>query len=208
MSWNCRRYFALTAVLCCTVWTPFTEVSAERLGRAKRLVPRCHGKKLAPCVCWQEVPKSIVYLPSDKRCGKSTYPGDTDNYNASIFLRGEYRNTFSVVVRNGHGEDRSPYEAALCTFEEFDSGLSECSRWKPWSVTFRKGGQLSCLGASGFSKVFKGIQRMTLKMTSGPMDVRAMCLKRANLPLNGPGATPTPTPTPDASPTPTETPAS
>ena len=203
MRYNLGRHLAMAAALCWLAWTPSTELFAQR--RAKRPVPRCHGKKIEPCVCWQEVPKSIVYLPSDKRCGKSTYPGDTDNYNASIALRGEFRNTFSVVVRNGRDEDRSPYEASLCTLAQFNSGLSQCSRWKPWSVTYRKGAQLSCLGASGYSKVFKGIQRMTLKVSDFPdehgnKDVRSMCLQKPNMPLNGPAQTPQPSPTPTATP--------
>lgn len=199
MNRNCAK--GLMLALCFLTLTPSGELFAQRSLRAKRPVPRCHGKKTEPCVCWQQVPKTIVYLPSDERCGRSTYPGDAENFNASISLRGAFRNTFSVVVRNGRDQDRSPYERALCTRSQYDSGLSRCSRWKPWSVFYRKGAQVSCLGASGYSKVFKGIQRMTLKVSDipdkhGKKDVRAMCLQRPNLPLNAPTPSPTPTPVP------------
>ena len=152
-------------------------------------VPRCHGKYFEPCVCWQDVPTTISYSPSDKRCGKSTYPKDTENYNASISLGGEFRNTYSVVVRNQLNQDRSPYEPALCTRAQFDLGLSKCSRWKPQKVFYRNGVQVSCLGASGYSRVFRAIQRMTLKISDipdehGNKDIRRVCLQRPYLPLN------------------------
>ena len=155
-----------------------------------------------PCVCAPDVPAIASYFPSDPRCPKSTYPGDTGKNVASVVLRKGLRKAFSTVLRTYKDEDRSPYEPALCTMSEFQSGQTKCSRWKGWR-TLRVGSEtVICFGASGYSKVFRQIGRISIKVSDfpgpdGKKDVRRYCLVKASEPLNPPvSPTPTPTPTP------------
>ena len=166
---------------------------------AAKKVRMCNGGRFAPCVCWQDVPRSIQYRPTDERCFLSSYPGDQQNYVASIQLTGEFKNIFSVVVRDVENADRSPYEPKLCTREEFEAGERECSRWKVQLIKETAKSSLHCLGASGFSKVFKRIRRMTIKVTdtvdeTGQKDIRRFCLKGPAKTLNVTGAEASPTP--------------
>ena len=149
----------------------------------------CDGGRFLPCVCWDNVPTTVKYNPSDARCGKSTFKGDTANSKASITLSGNLANSYSVVVRDRENADRSPYESRLCSKKQYAAGLNRCSRWKVQKAVKSSGKTLHCLGASGHSKVFSGISRITVKVSNavrsdGTKDIRRYCLKDPTLPLN------------------------
>ena len=162
----------------------------RRLAPAKKKVRYCHGGVFQPCVCWQDVTKNVSYRPSEERCGKSTYPGDKKNYNAAVLLRGNMKSSFSTVVRDYLNNDRSPYEPALCSYEEYEAGLTKCSRWKG-QYKFADGKEtVLCLGASGYSTVFKTITRITIKISNyvdpitGEKPLARLCLRKPWQPLN------------------------
>lgn len=163
--------------------------AAKKKKRKTKRVDYCQGGRFKPCVCWEDVPRKVRYKPSDDRCPLSTYPGDQKNHVASIVLSGDYYNAFSAVVRDGENADRSPCEPSLCSLAECELGLSKCSRWKVQSG-FRANDQRGlCLGASGFSEVFEGIRRITVKLKNipGTADepyIRRLCLRAPDKVLN------------------------
>ncbi len=162
--------------------------SPRRVKPTKK-VSYCFGGVFKPCVCWKSVPVDVKYKPSDPLCPRSRYPGDTKKHVASIILSGSYYYSFSSVVRTNLNADRSPYEAALCSQAEYELGLNKCSRWKVWKEYRGKKSKRLCLGASGYSKVFSRIQRITIKMSDragpdGQKDIRRLCLKSPRLSLN------------------------
>jgi hypothetical protein len=169
--------------------TPSNDSDNSGTGKPRPSERLCNGGIFKPCTCWTDVPKTVKYNPSDARCGRSTYPGDGENYNASISLGGEFRNAFSVVVRTFENADRSPYESTLCSVEQFRAGLNRCSRWKAQREYRGAATRLVCLGASGYSRVFKNVRRMTVKVsdrkgTNGLKDIRRYCLRNPSMRLN------------------------
>lgn len=169
-------------------WLHGRRTPVLRKFQAASTVHYCQGGIFEPCVCWRDVTKDVGYRPSEPRCGKSTYPGDTA-YNSAVILRGRMKSSFSTVVRTYMNADRSPYEPALCTYQEFKDGLSKCSRWKEQRKFMSKGEMVVCLGASGYSKIFKEITRITIKISdipdaSGQKPLVRLCLRRPWLPLN------------------------
>lgn len=151
--------------------------------------PLCNGSRFEPCVCSHAVPSSIKYRVSDPICPKSSYPGDRRRRVASVRVSKAFRNSFSIVVRNGENSDRSPYESSLCSRSEFNNGVNKCSRWKTQKIIKKGKERIFCLGASGKSKVFRTIQRITIKVSdipdaSGQKDIRRMCLESPKKDLN------------------------
>lgn len=166
------------------VWT-IKQILAERQpdheGEAQRL---CQGGLFKPCVCARDVSKSVQYRPAVKECGGK----------AAIILSGRYLDVFSVVVRDNQNKDRWPVQGINgCTAEERDTlGLNKCSAFKVQKsigVSDRSGdAEIHCLGASGYSSLFRNVTRITAKLqdlpssTSDPLE--RLCLAAPDKPLN------------------------
>lgn len=166
-----------------------SEAATKKKRKRKKRVDYCQGQRFKPCICWEDVPRAVRYKPSDDRCPLSTYPGDGQNHVASIVLSGDYFNAFSAVVRDGENSDRSPCESSICTEAECELGLTKCSRWKIQTGFREPGIRGLCLGASGFSEVFEGIRRITVKLrdlrgTADEPYIRRLCLRAPDNVLN------------------------
>jgi len=145
----------------------------------------CQGSFFAPCVCPNDVNRSIQYRPAVYECdGK-----------AAVILSGRYFNSFSAVVRDGENRDRWPREGmnGCSAFERDVLALNKCSAFKAQkvlNVTSSDGrkAKVHCLGASGFSSLFKGVTRITVKLADSPNSTNdplaRLCLRHPTRPLN------------------------
>ena len=166
------------------VWST-SEILAERNlrspGRAKSY---CQGGVFQPCVCAKDVSRRVQYRPAVKECGG----------NAAIVLSGRYLTAFSVVVRDWENKDRWPAEGANnCSAYERDVlGLNKCSVFKVqkiFNVSHPKGAaEVHCLGASGYSALFRRVVRITVKLADVPGSnadpLERLCLWGPTDPLN------------------------
>ena len=143
----------------------------------------CHGGRFKPCVCSAFVPKTVQYRPAIKECSGK----------AGIVLSGKYRHIFSVVVRDGENADRFPTTGINgCSPIEVSAGLNKCSAFKTQKVLStsdsRGGATLYCLGASGYSVLFKRVVRITVKLADNPSSnndpIERWCLAGPNKELN------------------------
>ncbi len=166
------------------IWT-LEEILAEPLKEDKKgRVRYCKGGRFKPCVCPEFVSKFARYRPSVQECG-----GD-----AAIVLSGRYLNVFSVVVRDSENRDRWPTAGfGKCTaFERDTLGLNKCSAFKVQKILLAKNEQtrarVHCLGASGYSTLFKRVTRMTAKLSDIPGSTDdplvRWCLNSPRQPLN------------------------
>ena len=144
----------------------------------------CQGGRFQPCVCASDVTKVVQYRPSVKEC----------NGNAAIILSGRYANSFSVVVRDTENRDRWPATGANgCTPAQVNKGEGRCSvfkvQGKRHAFLASTGGTatVNCLGASGYSPLFRNVVRMTIKVNAvagGGAPVDRLCLAGPTNPLN------------------------
>jgi len=124
----------------------------------------CQGGVFKPCVCPRDVPSIVQYRPSVKECGGK----------AAMILSGKYKNVFSIVVRDRENKDRWPPQGINgCSAYERDTlGLNKCSAFKAQKVIdvvdSRGDASVHCLGASGYSVLFKRVTRMTAKLSDVP----------------------------------------
>ena len=146
------------------VWT-VEETLAERQPPSKiKKVHYCQGGAFKPCVCAKDVTKYAQYRPAVKECGN----------NAAIILSGKYLGSYSAVVRDFLNRDRFPVQGANnCSRYETDVlGLNKCSVFKAqdrFSIENMDGdADVHCLGASGYSKLFSKVTRMTIKLSDDP----------------------------------------
>lgn len=146
------------------VWS-IEDVLSERSSAATPKKPRyCQGGLFKPCVCPRDVPKVVQYRPAVKECDGS----------AAIILSGRYANVFSVVVRDRENKDRWPPTGINgCTAYERDVlALHRCSAFKAQKVIKidddRGDATVHCLGASGYSTLFRRVTRMTAKLSDVP----------------------------------------
>jgi hypothetical protein len=162
-----------------------SEILSERQLLATSKKPKyCGGRFFKPCVCAEDVPSLVQYRPQVSECGG----------NAAIILSGKYKDVFSVVVRDWENKDRWPPEGINgCTAYERDVlALHRCSAFKAQKVLQiddpRGDASVHCLGASGSSRLFKRVVRMTAKLSDVPNStadpLARWCLKGPNLPLN------------------------
>jgi len=166
------------------VWS-INEVMLERKFLAIAKKPRyCSGGAFKPCVCAQDVPSIVQYRPAVAECGGK----------AAIVLSGKYKDVFSVVVRDAENKDRWPVNGINgCTPYETDVlGLNKCSAFKVQKeiLVEDKAGDatVNCLGASGYSSLFRRVRRMTAKLSDVPNSsadpLARWCLKGPDVPLN------------------------
>ena len=126
----------------------------------------------------------MQYRPAVKEC----------EGRAAIILSGKYLNAYSAVVRDFENKDRWPLSGINgCTpFERDELGLNKCSAFKVQKVVpvedDTADAEIHCLGASGYSTLFRRVSRITIKLadipgsTSDPL-VR-LCLIGPTEPLN------------------------
>jgi len=166
------------------VWT-IDEIMAERLAPSiKRNPSYCQGGFFKPCVCAKDVPTVVQYRPAVKECGRK----------AAIILSGKYKDVFSVVVRDRENKDRWPPAGINgCTPYERDVlALLKCSAFKVQAIipVENEAGdaEVHCLGASGYSTLFKRVTRMTAKLSDVPNSTNdplaRWCLAGPTKPLN------------------------
>lgn len=166
------------------VWTVSEIIEARKFLPIASKPSYCQGGVFKPCVCAKDVPSLVQYRPAIAECGGK----------AGIVLSGKYKDVFSVVVRDRENKDRWPVTGINgCTAYERDAlGLNKCSAFKVQKVIDieNKDGNASvnCLGASGYSKLFKRVVRMTAKLSDVPNSntdpLARWCLKGATEPLN------------------------
>lgn len=162
------------------------KVLAERkLGVADKRAPRfCQGGRFAPCVCPRDVSRKVQYRPSMRECGG----------NAAIIFSGRYLTAYSAVVRDTENRDRWPLSGINgCTpFERDTLGLNKCSAFKVQKVIGVEDdvadAEVHCLGASGYSPLFKRVSRITIKLRDIPDSnedpLERLCLRGPTRPLN------------------------
>jgi hypothetical protein len=166
------------------VWT-IDEIMSERLAPSVKKKPRyCQGGVFKPCVCPKDVPTIVRYRPAVKECGN----------NAAIILSGKYKDVFSVVVRDRENKDRWPPSGINgCTPYERDVlALLKCSAFKVQAIipveNAAGDAEVHCLGASGYSNLFKRVTRMTAKLSDIPNSTQdplaRWCLAGPTKPLN------------------------
>lgn len=168
------------------VWT-VSEILRERSPRpiGKRRIRYCQGHRFKPCVCWQDVAREMKYRPAVAECGG----------NAAVILRGKYLNIFSVVVRDDSNRDRWPASGFNGCTPEVAQSISppaSCSAFKV-QERFRiedrgRGAEVHCLGAPGYSDLFKRVVRVTGKLGDDPKGTNdpivRWCLRSPTKPLN------------------------
>lgn len=166
------------------VWTLEEIIDEPSPKLPKGKTKYCHGGRFQPCVCYQYVSRAMKYRPAVEECG-----GD-----AGILFGKKYTGIYSAVVRDGENRDRWPETGfGGCTPYERDTlGLNKCSAFKVQDIIKVKDGKepyaLHCLGASGYSTLFKKVTRITVKLSDRPDSnddpLVRWCLKKPNQPLN------------------------
>lgn len=129
----------------------FTIMTALSITAAPIIAPS-HAAAAQPA-CMKRVPTSVQYRPSLPQCGGK----------AAVILSGKYLNAFSVVVRDHHGNDRDPLNP--------DCADNLCSPFKVHHRLRMAGANVHCLGASGYSQVYKTVRRITIKKKNPVRDI-------------------------------------
>ena len=166
-----------------TVYT-LSQVLADRKPVGNKKVKYCQGGRFASCVCPGSVSKLAQYRPALKECGGK----------AAVILSGKYQSVFSVVVRDSENRDRWPASGfgGCSAYERDVLALSKCSAFKVqkrFAVASDDGdADVHCLGASGYSTLFRKVVRMTAKLADAPNSSNdplvRWCLKSPTVPLN------------------------
>jgi hypothetical protein len=167
------------------VWTAEQILAERRLEIKDKRRPRfCRGGAFRPCVCPRDVTKLVQYRPAVREC----------NNNAAIILSGRYLTAYSAVVRDWENKDRWPVEGinGCSAFERDTLGLNKCSAFKVQDVVNVEDeaadAEIHCLGASGYSALFRRVSRITIKLRDVPGSntdpLERLCLAGGNRPLN------------------------
>lgn len=165
-------------------WTA-AEILSERKTPVTVQSPKfCQGGAFKPCICPADVTKLVQYRPAVKEC----------QGRAAIVLSGKYTSVYSAVVRDRENKDRWPPEGANgCTKHERDDlGLNKCSVFKVQKVIEVEDdngpAKVECLGASGYTPLFKNVRRITIKLRDVPGSntdpLLRLCLVGPKDPLN------------------------
>jgi hypothetical protein len=171
------------------VWT-IAEILEERSDEVtKNKAPACNNPgapattTIPKCVCPNEVTTLVQYRPSIQQCGK----------NAGIIVSGRYIKMFSAVVRDKQDRDRWPAKGVNgCSRSQVAAGLGKCSVFKVQKIIAvdNAGGdaEVHCLGASGYSTLFRDVARITIKppREAASTQVHPEAVKLERLCLNGP----------------------
>ncbi len=167
------------------VWRADQIIAERDLSTPDKKRPRyCQGGVFKPCVCAKDVTKSVQYRPAVREC----------RGRAAVILSGKYTSAFSAVVRDKENKDRWPPEGANnCTAHERDVlALNKCSVFKVQEIIGvdddSGDAEVHCLGASGYSKLFRRVSRITIKISDIPNSnedpLARLCLVGPAQPLN------------------------
>jgi hypothetical protein len=166
------------------VWSIERIMTERTFGLIKKKPKYCNTGPFKPCVCASDVPSIVQYRPAVSECGRK----------AAIILSGKYKDVFSVVVRDKENKDRWPVNGINgCTpYETNVLALNKCSAFKAQKViqvaNTAGDATVHCLGASGYSSLFKRVRRMTAKIADVPNSttdpLARWCLTGPSQPLN------------------------
>jgi len=166
------------------VWTVAETINERSFTPIVKKPRYVQGGVFKPCVKAADVPSIAQYRPAVAECGNK----------AAIILSGKYKRVFSIVVRDRENKDRWPLAGINgCSAYERDTlGLNKCSAFKAQKVLEisdeRGDATVHCLGASGYSTLFKRVTRMTAKLSDVPNSnadpLTRWCLKSPTEPLN------------------------
>jgi hypothetical protein len=133
---------------CATEWEG-TAVPSSGSKELQQEVDLSDDSKVRGENCNANIPTDVGFRPSLFEC----------NGNSAVLLRGGQRNNFSVVVRrNGQFNDRDPANPTC--------GTNRCSPFKTQKRIELPAYQVNCLGGSGFSDNYAGVQRISIKYTA------------------------------------------
>jgi hypothetical protein len=167
------------------IWS-MSEVFNEAQRPAPKKVRYCNGGRFKPCVCWNNVSRDMRYRPALKECGGK----------AAIILSGKYVSTFSAVVRDNDNRDRWPssgFNGCSASLANSANPPASCSAFKAQNKLFiesptGRGAKIHCLGATGYSSLFKRVSRVTVKLADKPGSsddpLVRWCLRSPSEPLN------------------------
>ncbi len=158
---------------CGTVLT--IALAKDAVSEIKLPPARCNESTFTPCICAKRVPKSIRYRPTLHAC----------NGRAAAILEGDFRTSFSVVLRDRENRDRFPTNGWNgCTSAEIEAGLTRCSAYKAQKVIRRANRTIHCFGEPGTSSVLSRATRITIKLRDIPESTNdplvRVCLNRFN----------------------------
>jgi hypothetical protein len=167
------------------VWTAEEIINERQLNVEDVNKPKyCQGGVFKPCVCPSQVTKAVQYRPAVKEC----------RGNAAIILSRKYLNAYSAVVRDYENKDRWPPQGVngCSSYERDILGLNKCSVFKVQKVVGvedeNDDAEIQCLGASGYSTLFRRVSRITIKLRDVPNSnadpLERLCLIGPNKPLN------------------------
>lgn len=167
------------------LWTVSDLLKPYRRRPIKGNIRYCQAGRWQPCVCWKDVAREVRYRPAVREC----------QGNAAIVLEGKYLNIFSVVVRDSDNRDRWPVSGFNgCTTElaTSENPPAWCSAFKTQNSFYigrgRRKAKVHCLGAPGYSPLFKRVVRATAKLADIPGSsndpLARWCLRSPRLPLN------------------------
>ena len=167
------------------LWS-MSEVFEETQRKPAKRVRYCNGGRVKPCVCWSDVARDMRYRPALEECGGK----------AAVILSGKYLSIFSAVVRDGDNSDRWPasgFNGCSASVSSSENPPAYCSAFKAQEkisveTTSGKSAQVHCLGASGYSSLFKKVSRVTIKLADKPGSsddpLVRWCLRSPSQPLN------------------------
>ena len=166
------------------VWTAQQILDERKPAQTKKKPRYCQGGVFKPCVCPRDVSTLVQYRPAVKECGGR----------AAIVLSGKYLNVFSVVVRDRENKDRWPPAGfgGCSAYERDVLALNKCSAFKVQKILgmddVTADAEVHCLGASGYSTLFKRVTRITAKLADIPNSnsdpIVRWCLNKPTKPLN------------------------
>lgn len=150
----------------------------------KRNPSYCQGGVFKPCVCPRDVTKAVQYRPAVREC----------NGRAAVILSRRYLSAFSAVVRDRENKDRWPPQGinGCSSYERDVLGLNRCSAFKVQKIVKVENAEgdaeIHCLGASGYSSLFRRVSRITIKLADVPDSsedpLARLCLRGPTKPLN------------------------
>ena len=117
----------------------------------------CNESVFKPCICDEKVPVDIKYRTNHPLC----------NNRAAAILKGDFKDSFSIVLRDKLNRDRvAPIGFNNCTQAEIDAGLSKCSIFKAQKVIKTLSRTIHCFGLPG--ALMSKATRMTIKLADRP----------------------------------------
>lgn len=117
----------------------------------------CNESVFKPCICNEDVPVDIKYRTSHPLC----------NNRAAAILKGDFKESFSIVLRDRLNRDRvAPIGFNNCSQAEIDAGLNKCSIFKAQKTIRTATRTIHCFGLPGV--LMSKATRMTIKLADRP----------------------------------------